>query len=260
MRTEDDHLIYLAGGGIGAILLGMAMVPLRDFTTASNFTFPFMALTILVAEFGGPRAALVTALASALSLDFFLTQPYLRLTIAGKHDIIAFLGLAACGLIVAACSTGRRRKMADIEAAREHLNIVHALLRCVEQGGPVTPTLAEFLQEAREVLPVSSLVTRDAEGKVVAASGEGAAGLPPPTQEMAPDSLLPPGATCRDLPAGGLPLPGEGGRLPMAVGDRRMGWLEIRGSGAPANAEERRSLSDIGRLAGLWLARGDPSS
>ena len=110
MAFEDDRLIYLAGGGIGAILLGMILVPLRDFTSASNFTFPFMALTILIAEFGGPRAAVVTALTSALSLDFFLTQPYLRLTIAGKHDIIAFLGLAACGLIAAGCSSGRRRR------------------------------------------------------------------------------------------------------------------------------------------------------
>ena len=33
-------------------------------------------------------------MASALSLDFFLTEPYLRLEIADKHDLIAFFGLA----------------------------------------------------------------------------------------------------------------------------------------------------------------------
>ena len=36
---------------------------------------------------------------SALSLDFFLTQPYLHLAIADKHDLIASLGLAGCGLL-----------------------------------------------------------------------------------------------------------------------------------------------------------------
>ncbi len=53
-------------------------------------------------------------MASTLSLDFFLTQPYLRLEIEGKHDIIAFVGLAGCGLLAAAlasrAATGRARR------------------------------------------------------------------------------------------------------------------------------------------------------
>jgi hypothetical protein len=259
MRVEDDHLIYLAGGGIGAILLGMAMVPLRDFTTASNFTFPFMALTIAIAEFGGPRAALVTALTSALSLDFFLTQPYLKLTIAGKHDIIAFLGLATCGLVAAACSSGRRRKMAEITAAGEHRNLLHSLLRRLEQAGPSVSPLAGALEEALESLPVSALIARDGAGRVVAAAG-GAESLAGAAQDLLPEMLLPPGVSFRDLPPGGSPLPPEGGRLPLTVGDRRVGWLEIRGSADPADAEQRRTLTDVGRLAGLWLARGEAPS
>src|SRR5215467_13605807 len=105
---EAEKLIYLAGGGLAAVFLGMALVPLRELTVASNFTFPFMILTFVVAEFGGRAAAVVTALVSALSLDFFLTRPYLKLTIEGKHDLIAFLGLVACGLVAAAIGSGRR--------------------------------------------------------------------------------------------------------------------------------------------------------
>ena len=81
----------------------LGIASMREMTAASNFAFLFVALTILVAELGGGRAAVATALSSALSLDFFLTRPYLRLTIADKHDIIAFVGLATCGLIAAAC-------------------------------------------------------------------------------------------------------------------------------------------------------------
>jgi len=67
-----------------AIGLGMVLVPLRGVTSASNFSFAFLALTIVVAEYaaGPPRSRPVAA---ALSLDFFLTQPYLRLEIADKH-------------------------------------------------------------------------------------------------------------------------------------------------------------------------------
>ena len=109
MRDPEDKLIYLAMGPLAAIGLGIALIPFRDAVIASNFTFPFIILTIVVAEFGGRRAAVATALISALSLDFFLTQPYLRLTIHGKHDITAFLGLTACGLVAAALRTRRDR-------------------------------------------------------------------------------------------------------------------------------------------------------
>ena len=109
MKDDADRTIYLAMGPIAAILLGFALMPLRDAVIASNFTFPFIILTILVAEFGGRPAAIATALASTLSLDFFLTKPYMRLTIQGKHDITAFLGLAARGLVTAALASRRGR-------------------------------------------------------------------------------------------------------------------------------------------------------
>lgn len=106
--NDDDKLIYLGAGPIAAILLGMALVPLRGFTSASNFTFLFLALTILIGEFGGRTAAFATAVASALSLDFFLTVPYMRLSIDSKHDVIACLGLAGCGILAASLAAGRR--------------------------------------------------------------------------------------------------------------------------------------------------------
>jgi len=53
MDDADDGLLYLAAGPLAAIFLGMLLVPLRDFTSASNFTFVFMALTIAIAALGG---------------------------------------------------------------------------------------------------------------------------------------------------------------------------------------------------------------
>jgi K+-sensing histidine kinase KdpD len=108
LEADGEGLIYLGAGPLAAILLGMALVPLRGFTTASNFTFLFLALTVLVGELGGRGAAIATAVASALSLDFFLTEPYLRLAIDSKHDVIACLGLAGCGILAASLAAGRR--------------------------------------------------------------------------------------------------------------------------------------------------------
>ena len=40
----------------------------------------FVAFVIVVAEFGGRTAALAAAVVSAMSLNFFLTEPYLTLS------------------------------------------------------------------------------------------------------------------------------------------------------------------------------------
>ncbi len=107
MNDDSDRLIYLAIGPLAAIALGIALIPLRDDTSASNFTLPFLVLTILVADAGGHWAAAATAISAALSLDFFLTQPYLRLAIQDKHDVIAFVSLMVCGLVVATLGSKR---------------------------------------------------------------------------------------------------------------------------------------------------------
>jgi len=66
-----------------------------------------------------------TAVSSALSLNFFLTQPYLRLTIHSKDDIVAFCGLAVCGLIAASFGS-RGKRVRALSEARKQLDLLHA--------------------------------------------------------------------------------------------------------------------------------------
>jgi hypothetical protein len=84
MKDEED-IIYLGAGPGAAILLGAALVPFREATSASNLTFPFLILIIVIAELGGWGPALATAVA------------------------VAFLGLATCGLVVSAFAKRRGR-------------------------------------------------------------------------------------------------------------------------------------------------------
>ena len=258
MANEDDNIVYMAVGVIGAILLGMVLTPLRDLTPASNFAFPFMALTIAMAELGGVRATVATALTSALSLDFFLTRPYLRLTIEGKHDVIAFLGLAACGLTAAAFSSRRSRRTAASIAARRDLDLLHEALDLAEAAGPIQPAIARVLDAARTALPVSALIARDRHGRVVAASGVGPEAAAP-GRVLRSDLLLTDDLDARELSRRDPPLPADGGRLALMAGDRQVGWLDVWGDASPASAEARRTLCAVGRLAGTLLARHDRS-
>ena len=239
MKDEATDLFALSFGAGGAILLGMALTPFRGMTPAANFTFAFMALTILVAEVGGRGAAIATALASALSLDFFLTEPYRQLTIASKHDLIAFLGLAGCGLI-AALFRGRRE--ARVLRSR-HLAIVDQILEGVEEGGDMGPATKAVLESALAVLPVAGLVVRDSQGDILIAAG-GGQGRPSPV--ATPMNALP----AQD------PLPAEGLRLPLVAGRQPMGSLDVFGDGRVARAAERGLIAVLARALSARLAVG----
>jgi hypothetical protein len=255
MKPRDEGLIYLSAGPAAAVALGMVLVPLREFTTASNLAFPFVALTIAVAELAGRRAAVATALTSALSLDYFLTQPYMRFAIDQKHDVIAFVGLLACGLIAAAFGSERGRSIAAQHAAQDQVELMRDLLRSLEADGVTRQGLARVLDASRDALPLASAALRDGGGTLVAASGGGEA-LPVPKLTLRPGMLLPPGIADWDLPPDGLPLPIDGGRVSVVSGGREVGFLDLWGSGAPAGTASRLALCDVIRLVGVALARG----
>jgi hypothetical protein len=206
-----------------------------------------MALTIAVAEFGGRSAAVATALSSALSLDFFLTEPYLRLTIAGKHDIIAFVGLAACGLIAAAFGARRGQRITDLAAAGRQLELLHFTAAQLERGTADEAALTRVLEASRTALPLAAAALRDGRGYALAAAGNALERLLP-EKVIEPDTLMPPGSPPAALALRLLPLPPEGARLALKVGDTHVGWLDVWGNGAPASLASRRVLSDVARL------------
>jgi hypothetical protein len=241
LNARENEGIAFAAGTLGALFLGIALVPLRDWTPAANFTFAFMALTIAVAEWGGRRPAVAAALCSALSLDFFLTRPYLKLSIAHKDDVIAFVGLTLCGLVAAAFGSRREGR----STALQQLALVHGALRRLERAGPAEAWIAETLDAARGALPVSAMLVRNAQGSILVGTAS-AAGRPSPVRTLAPDSLSPDRA-----------LPAEGGRLVLVAGNRTLGFLDVWGNGEPASREERQTLTDLARVLAASLALGD---
>jgi hypothetical protein len=241
LRAEDEteSLFYLAVGPMAAILLGAAGVPLRTYTTASNFAFAFVALTIVVAELGGRWAAVATALCSGLSLDFFLTQPYMRLTMYEKHDVIAVVGLTVCGLIAAAFGSQRGRRTAALEAARAQLDLLHAVLRERESSEAIASRLTRILRLCRDVLPLAAAAVRDERDQVLASSDPADGRRPVPRAVLPPDTLA---------------IPDEGGRIALTLGGRRLGWLDVWGNGSSARPEQRGMVSDVARSLALLLA------
>jgi K+-sensing histidine kinase KdpD len=248
---DNDQLIYLALGPLAALALGIVLMPLRDFTSASNLTFLFLVLTIVVAEYGGRWAAVATALVSALSLDFFLTQPYLRLEIQDKHDVLAFLGLALCGLVAAALGSRRGERIADLRAARRHQDLVSLALAELGAAGNVEHRAAKLVGACESSLPLAAVVLRDVHDHVVAAVP---AERPVPGLVLQPGSLVPAGQSEHEVSPPAAAVPAAGGRIALLDGGRQVGWLDVWGSRASKGMDTRQALWDVARVAAALLA------
>ena len=251
MQEDADRLFYLGFGPITAILIGVGLMPLRGLTVASNFTFAFVALTIVAGELGGRGAALATALSSALSLDFFLTRPYLHLAIHDKDDVIAFLGLALCGLLAAALGSPRRERL----LASRRLGLLQAALREGASAGPVDSGLQPIVDAARGAFPLAAIVVRDAGGRPLARAGSAgdAASAPAPAENPAALAATAERWDWRE----GAPLPATGVRLPLVAAARQVGWVDLWGDGRPAGNDARRALAAlVGAVSMVIDARG----
>jgi len=251
MPGSSDRLFYLGVGPIAALLLGVVLMPFRELTVASNFTFAFLALTMVAGELGGHGPALATALVSALSLDFFLTRPYLHLAIHDKDDVIAFLGLALCGLLAAALGSPRRERL----VADRQLRLLQAALLEGASAGAVDSGLQPLVDAAREAFPLAAIAVRDAGGRLLASGGSaGEAASAPATVEGA--AAL--GAIAERWDWGeGAPLPAAGMRLPLVAAARQVGWVDLWGDGRPAGNEARRGLAALVAAVSLVIdARG----
>ena len=108
--TTDDSLAYVGAGPLLAILLGIALIPFRESTTASNLSFAF--LERIPAQVVDTDTLLAPGLSeSTLSRAPSLPSEGARMAIVTHHRQIAWLDLWGDGAPATAAS---RRTLSDV--------------------------------------------------------------------------------------------------------------------------------------------------
>lgn len=248
MKGGDDARVWIVTGALGSMAMAIVLIPLRAQVSASNLAFVFMAFTIVVAELGGRAPALVSALVSAMSLNFFLTEPYLTLTITEREDVIAFFALAGCGLIAAAFGR-RRERLSEVAGRAEHELAI--LSRFVEQARSGTAP-GGLLEALRTEFRLGALVLRDASDRVLAAAPGGAGARPAPRRTLTAETLFAPGDDTPRVGARGLRLPDGGGRLTLQTARGQISLDLWEGNDEGFSPDESRTLA----IAASTLALG----
>ena len=128
---------------------------------------------------------------SALSLNFFLTEPYLRLAINRSDDIIAFVALAVSGSIAAAFGRRRARSSEMLGRAREDIDALERLADGLTRGASLEAALENF----RRAFRLAAIVLRPADNRVVAAAPADCATRPTPAATLDPRTLPATGGT-----------------------------------------------------------------
>lgn len=247
MKIKIDNNVWMVVGSLGAITLGCLLIPLRGHVSAANLAFLFLAFTIIIAELGGRGAAFLTALISACSLNFFLTEPYLTLNISNRDDIIAFFAMAICGLIAAAFGKRRRRYGAVVARNSNELNFLKLLVQQLEKD----PSALSAMQNIRHVFRLGGVALRGLNGELLAEDPKGN-GRPSPKLTLTPETLSPTDETAYRLGAKGFRLPEGGGRLEISENKYSLDLWE--GDPEGLTLDERRTLSIAAVILGHDLA------
>jgi hypothetical protein len=257
MNEDDRSGFWIPAGMLGAVGLGILLIPLRTVTSASNLAFVFIAFTIVVAEFGGRTAAVATAIVSAMSLNFFLTEPYLTLAINKPDDMIAFLALIACGLIAAAFGTNREHSTQAASRARDDLEALQRMAAPLRSGAP----MLTVLDELRQSFGLGRIVLRAADDHILAASPAETEPPAPAAVALNPDTLFAAGQSRYQFGRRGLRLPEGGGRFSVPT-DRGSIVVDLwEGDPAGLDQEARRALSIAASMLALGLAaHPDPTT
>jgi K+-sensing histidine kinase KdpD len=249
VNRADDTRVWVVTGALGSMIVAVALIPLRAHVAASNLAFVFMAFTIIVAELGGRGAALVTALVAAMSLNFFLTQPYLTLTISKTDDVVAFFALAACGLIAAAF--GRRRERLSDVAGRADRELA-TLARFAERSRSGR-SLDALLQDLRTEFDLGALVLREESGRVLAAVPADAGARPAPPVALDGLTLFAARDEAPRIGARGLRLPAGGGRLTLRTARGPISLDLWEGNERGFGLDESRTLAIAASILGLGM-------
>jgi K+-sensing histidine kinase KdpD len=136
---------YLIGGFV-PIVIGAALVPVRDDIEHTTSVLIMVLVVVLAAIAGGRWAGVLAAFVAAASFDFFLTQPYQSLRIDSESDIETTVMLLVIGILVGQIVVFARRNRRAADRAADEIGRLRRVAESAASGLG-TDELADVVEE-----------------------------------------------------------------------------------------------------------------
>jgi K+-sensing histidine kinase KdpD len=138
---------WAAGGVTASLLIGILIEPFRRTVGLENVTIVYLATVVVTAAFGGRAAGLFTAIAAALSYDFFLTTPYHSLVIDSPAQVITVALLLATGLAAGLAGRARRHLTLAVDEQAELIGLLNTVAQAAADGDNADQIAAERIRQ-----------------------------------------------------------------------------------------------------------------
>ena len=157
----DPALPWRTPARIGAVVLPLAtcaiLSTLRDSITAATAVLVLVLWVVAAAASGDRLAGVLAALSGGVWFDFFLTEPYLRFTIADPDDIEATALLVLIGVGVTEIALWGHRQQGRAARRSGYLEGVLGAARIVSEGDTPASTLIDLVgRQITDVLGADS--------------------------------------------------------------------------------------------------------
>jgi K+-sensing histidine kinase KdpD len=150
--AQITRWLTYGGAVIAPVILGACLYPARGHLVAANLALLFVVCTVGIASTGIQCAALVAAVASGLSFDYFCTVPYLTLRMSRSEDAITTLLLVVVGLVVGQLAALGRKARIQARASSDRIRRIHALSERIATGSEPAFLISAVSSELRELL------------------------------------------------------------------------------------------------------------
>src|SRR3954469_23117919 len=124
-NPEQEPGVFYAFAGLLPILVGALLVLVRDETANANLALIMVLSVVVAAAVGGRGPGVLAAFIATLSFDFFLTKPYLTLTIDSADDVETTLILLVIGLAVGSIAVSARRAHRAARKGSDQTSRIH---------------------------------------------------------------------------------------------------------------------------------------
>jgi hypothetical protein len=126
--------VTIAAAGVLPVLVAGLLVPLRDDLVGTNLALILVVVVVVGAAFAGRVGGAFAAVTAALGYNFFLTEPYLSLTIDDSDDVETAILLLVVGLLVGQLAARSRRHLSEVEQGRSEIARLRRIADLVAHG------------------------------------------------------------------------------------------------------------------------------